>query len=80
MLGRILGFAIPAALIAASAAAGFHVGTMMQPGPADPPEKVRAEAIRRCFLDTSGRFNRTHPDAEVLANINEQCRRLYDER
>jgi hypothetical protein len=61
---------------------GFWFGTQTLPQPAPSPEvlAVRAEAIGRCFRETSSRLNRTQPDPEVLASINEQCRRIYDVR
>lgn len=85
MLGRLIlqnvqGVAALGGLCIAIWIAGFWFGTQTLPQPAPTPESVRAEAIGRCFRETSNRLNRSQPDPEVLASINEQCRRIYDVR
>lgn len=88
MLGRLVGqnaagIAIVGAMFVATWISGFWFGTMTVPGPPTPPipvESIRARAIQTCFKETTDRLNRSQPDPEVLAAINEQCRRTYDGR
>lgn len=85
MLGRLIlqnaqGMAALGGMVIAVWLLGFWFGLQTLPGPAPSPELVRADAIQRCFRDTSARLNRSQPDPEVLSNINEQCRRIYDTR
>jgi hypothetical protein len=88
MLGRFLGqsaggIAIVGSMFIATWMVGFWFGTRTLPSPPDPPipvEQIRSTAIQACFRDTTSRLNRSQPDPEVLANINEQCRRIYDLR
>ena len=76
MFTRILGMVV----VVVGFWSGYYLGTQSLPAPATAPEQVRSRAILACFNETSRRLNRIHPDPEVLASINEQCRRLYDER
>lgn len=85
MLGRLLlqnvqGIAALGGLCVAIWITGFWFGIQTLPQPAPSSEAVRADAILRCFRETSSRLNRNQPDPEVLGNINEQCRRIYDAR
>lgn len=85
MLGRLIlqnaqGMAALGGMVIAVWIMGFWFGTQTLPQPAASPEAVRAGAISSCFRETSGRLNRNQPDPEVLASINEQCRRIYDAR
>jgi hypothetical protein len=88
MLGRVLGqnaagIAIIGGMFVGTWVIGFWFGTMTVPGPPRPPvpsEQIRAEAIHTCFKDSANRLNRNQPDPEVLASLNEQCRRIYDGR
>jgi hypothetical protein len=80
MFTRILGSAILGMVVVAAFWSGHYLGVQSLPAPAPSAEQVRAEAIMNCFRNMTLRYNRNQPDPEVLASINEQCRRLYDER
>jgi len=88
MLGRVLGqnlsgIVILSAMITAIWMLGFWFGTMTVPGHppvAEPSEAIRARSIQNCFKEAANRLNRNQPDPEVLASLNEQCRRIYDGR